>query len=52
MLPTPDWMINHYRDNTLIYNKQHVKAKGNLQLANDTINIQRDATMPDEKYIR
>ena len=48
------WAVNHYRDNAIAYKEQRDKAKGDLQLANDTINDmkvrQRDVAALDAKY--
>lgn len=48
------WAVNHYRDNAITYKEQRDKAKGDLQLANDTINDmkvrQRDVAALDAKY--
>ena len=48
------WAVNHYRDNATAYKEQRDKAKGDLQLANDTINDmkvrQRDVAALDAKY--
>lgn len=50
------WAVNHYRDNALAYKEQRDKAKGDLQLANDTINDmqmrQRDVAALDAKYTK
>ena len=48
------WAVNHYRDNAIVYKEQRDKAKGALQLANDTITDmqtrQRDVAALDAKY--
>lgn len=48
------WAANHYRDNAITYKEQRDKAKGDLLLANDTINDmkvrQRDVAALDAKY--
>ena len=48
------WAVNHYRDNAIAYKEQRDKAKGDLQLANDTISDmkvrQRDVAALDAKY--
>ena len=50
------WAVNHYRDNAIAYKEQRDKAKGDLQLANDTINDmkvrQRDVAALDAKYAK
>ena len=50
------WAVNHYRDNAIAYKEQRDKAKGALQLANDTITDmqtrQRDVAALDAKYTR
>ncbi|WP_318373996.1 lysis protein [Enterobacter sp.] len=48
------WAVNHYLDNAIAYKEQRDKAKGALQLANDTITDmqtrQRDVAVLDAKY--
>ncbi len=48
------WAASHYRDNAIAYKEQRDKAKGDLQLANDTIIDmkvrQRDVAALDAKY--
>ncbi|VYU56346.1 lysis protein [Metakosakonia massiliensis] len=50
------WAVNHYRDNAIAYKEQRDKAKGDLQLANYTINDmkvrQRDVAALDAKYTK
>ena len=48
------WAVNHYRDNAITYKEQRDKARGDLVLADDTINDmkvrQRDVAALDAKY--
>jgi len=54
LLVALDWAVSHYRDNAIAYKEQRDKAKGDLLLANDTINDmkvrQRDVAALDAKY--